>query len=161
LTPFICLNIVNLVVNYSEASLDITFSALADPTRRAILAKLASEPDASVTALASPFRMSLPAVSRHLRVLEDAGLLARRREGRVHHCRIDAAPLREAAGWIARYGEFWEGRLDALQRLLEATAQEEKSWPRRKRRPRPLSASRGGSAPRARGSSAPGRSRSS
>jgi DNA-binding transcriptional ArsR family regulator len=125
------------MVNHSAAaSLDATFGALADPTRRAILARLASTPDASVSELAAPFDVSLPAISKHLRVLEDAGLLARRREGRVHHCRVVAAPIRTAADWIARYEKFWEGRLDALARYLEETADEDEPPPRRTRRAR-------------------------
>lgn len=94
------------------------FSALAHPVRRQILARLAEGP-ASVGALAEPFAMSLPAVSRHLKVLERAGLLARTVDGRVHRCRIDAAPLQEADAWLATYRAFWEGSLDALARYLE------------------------------------------
>ncbi len=90
------------MVNYSAAaSLDRAFSALADPTRRAILARLATR-EIRVTDLAEPFDISLPAISRHVRVLEEAGLLKRRREGRVHHCRLDPKPLGAAADWIAR-----------------------------------------------------------
>ena len=115
------------MVNHSAgAALDATFQALADPTRRAILARLVSAPDTSVSELASPFRMSLPAVSKHLRVLEGAGLLARRREGRVHHCRFVPGPMRTAADWIAHYQAFWEDRLDALKRFLEQPPKEEK-----------------------------------
>ncbi len=160
------------MVNYSVAALDAPFQALADPTRRAILAKLASAPDASVTELAGPFRMSLPAVSKHLRVLESAGLLARRRAGRVHHCRFVPGPMRTAADWIAHYEKFWEERLDALKRYLEQPAEgeeeeEEKPWsnlemePPRRRRPGKPSASRARSGPRATGSSGRGRTRSS
>ena len=108
------------MVNHS-AGLDATFGALADPTRRAILAHLSESPDATVGEIARPFAMSLPAVSKHLRVLEDAGLLARRREGREHHCRVLPAPMRTASEWIARYEKFWKGRLDALARYLEET----------------------------------------
>ena len=110
------------MVNYSEP-LDATFGALADPTRRAILARLALG-ETSVTELARPFAMSLPAVSKHLRVLEQAGLLARARDGRVHRCQIEAAPMRAAADWIARYRGFWEERFDALDRYLKETATE-------------------------------------
>ena len=106
------------------ATLDHTFAALADPTRRALLARLARGA-ASVTALAAPFRMSLPAVSKHLSVLERAGLIARSREGRVHRLRLEAAPLREAGEWIVFYRRFWEGQLDALARYLEETSSEE------------------------------------
>jgi len=110
------------MVNHSTTTaLDATFGALADPTRRAILAHLSESPDATVGEIARPFAMTLPAVSKHLRVLEDAGLLARRREGREHHCRVLPAPMRTASEWIARYEKFWEGRLDALARYLEET----------------------------------------
>jgi len=104
-------------------ALDRTFAALADPTRRAILARLA-QGEASVTSLAAPFRMSLPAVSKHLRVLERAGLVGRSREGRVHRLRLEASPLREAEAWIAHYRSFWEAQFDALARYLEETAEE-------------------------------------
>jgi DNA-binding transcriptional ArsR family regulator len=110
------------MVNYSEP-LDTTFGALADPTRRAILARLALG-ETSVTELARPFAMSLPAVSKHLRVLEEAGLLARARDGRIHRCHIEAAPMRAAAEWIARYRAFWEERFDALERYLKQTEKE-------------------------------------
>ena len=123
------------MVNHS-AGLDATFGALADPTRRAILARLAETPDASVSELAAPFDVSLPAISKHLRVLEEAGLLARRREGRVHHCRVLAGPMRSASDWIARYEKFWEGRLEALARYLEETADEDEKPARRRRRKR-------------------------
>jgi DNA-binding transcriptional ArsR family regulator len=129
------------MVNYqaSSAGLDATFAALADPTRRAILAHLSRSPDATVGEIARPFAMSLPAVSKHVRVLEDAGLLSRRREGREHHCRVVAAPLKPASAWIARYERFWEGRLEALARYLEESADEEpraEPGPRRRRRNR-------------------------
>ncbi len=91
-----------------RSSLNRTFAALADPTRRAILARLARG-ESSVTRLAAPHRISLPAISRHLTVLERAGLLARRREGRVRPCRLVSGPMRPAAAWLARYQRFWEG----------------------------------------------------
>jgi DNA-binding transcriptional ArsR family regulator len=99
--------------------LDRTFSALADPTRRAILARLA-QGEASVSDLARPFPVSLPAISRHLRVLEDAGLLERRKRGRVHHCRLRGVPLRQAAQWIDRYRVFWENQLNGLAAFLRS-----------------------------------------
>ena len=111
--------------------LDRTFAALADPTRRAILARLARG-EASVTSLAAPFRMSLPAVSKHLRVLERAGLLARSREGRVHRLRIEAAPLREAGEWIAHYRRFWEQSFDRLDEYLHGLQAKEKKHGRGK-----------------------------
>ena len=99
------------------APLDAVFSALADPTRRAILEHLAAG-EASVSELAAPFDMTLPGITRHIRVLEDAGLLASRKDGRVRHCRLVEDPLRDAIAWIVRYGAFWEERLDALEQLL-------------------------------------------
>lgn len=98
--------------------LDRTFGALADDTRRAILARLARG-DTTVGELAEPFRMSRPAISKHLRVLERAGLVRRTREGRVNRCRLDAGAMREAAEWVERYREFWTGQLDALANYLE------------------------------------------
>ena len=98
-------------------ALDATFAALADPTRRAILARLALG-EASVGELASPFQVSLPAISKHLRVLESAGLMAREREGRVHRCRLVAGPLHAAADWLLFYRRFWEGSFDSLADYL-------------------------------------------
>lgn len=103
-----------------DGTLDATFSALADPTRRAIVARLA-EGEATVGELAAPFDVSLPAISKHLRVLESAGILARTREGRVHRCRLVAAPMRDAAEWIERYRRYWEEQLDSLERYLGGT----------------------------------------
>ncbi len=102
----------------NSARLDATFAALADPTRRAILARLARA-DASVGELAEPFEVSLPAISKHLRVLERAGLLKQKRRGRVRRCRLRTAPLREAAAWVAFYQRFWSRKLDALANYLE------------------------------------------
>ena len=98
--------------------LDRTFAALADPTRRAILARLAVG-DASVTELAEPFAMSLPAVSKHLKVLERAGLVARGRDRQWRPARLQAGPLREVAEWTERYRRFWEERYDRLDEYLE------------------------------------------
>jgi DNA-binding transcriptional ArsR family regulator len=109
------------MVKYSSKTLDRTFAALADPTRRRILAHLARG-DQRVTSLARPHAMSLPAVSKHLRVLEKAGLLRRRRYGRVHEMRLQAKPLKEAADWVEKYRTFWEGSLDRLANYLEKTA---------------------------------------
>ena len=95
-----------------------TFAALADPTRRAILARLATG-EASVTELAEPFEMSLPAVSRHIRVLERAQLVVRKVDGRVHHCSLDLEPLKTVDAWVQHYRRFWEGNLDALARYVE------------------------------------------
>ena len=117
----------------STEQLNATFAALADPTRRAILARLASG-ERSVSELAEPFDMSLPAVSKHLRVLERAGLIAQRREAQWRHCRIDAGPLKEVADWAERYRHIWEERLDRLDTYLQQLKQkEEKRHGRRKR----------------------------
>jgi DNA-binding transcriptional ArsR family regulator len=105
-----------------SARLDATFAALADPTRRAILARLAAG-EASVTELAKPFAMSQPAISKHLKVLERAGLVSRGRDAQRRPCRIEAKPLAEANGWLEGYREIWEGnfqRLDALLAKLKA-----------------------------------------
>ena len=98
--------------------LSSTFAALADPTRRAILARLTLG-ETSVSELAEPFAMSMPAVSKHLKVLERAGLIARSREAQWRPCRLNAAPLKEAAGWIAEYRRFWTAHMDALERHLD------------------------------------------
>jgi DNA-binding transcriptional ArsR family regulator len=108
------------MVKYSSRTLDATFAALADPTRRQILAHLARG-DRRVTELARPHNMSLPAVSKHLRVLESAGLLRRRRYGRVHEMQLNAEPLKKAAQWVEDYRKFWEGSLDRLAAYLEKT----------------------------------------
>jgi DNA-binding transcriptional ArsR family regulator len=100
-----------------SSGLDETFSALADPTRRKILVSLAGE-DRTVGELAKPFDMSLPAISKHLSVLERAGLITREREGRVRRCHLEREPLSDALEWIAEYGRFWEESLDSLERLL-------------------------------------------
>ena len=101
-------------------NLDTTFSALSDPTRRAILARLA-QGTTTVSDLARPFEVSLPAISRHLRVLEQAGLLKREKQGRVHHCSLAAEPLKDAADWIASYRFFWGQRLEGLAEFLKET----------------------------------------
>jgi DNA-binding transcriptional ArsR family regulator len=107
----------------ADDRLDAVFHALGDRTRRALLARLASRP-ARVTELARPFDMSLPAVSRHIRVLESAGLIARSVDGRVHQCSLAAAPMKTAEAWLDRYRRFWEGNLDALARLVEAEGEQ-------------------------------------
>src|SRR4051812_19201080 len=102
--------------------LSATFAALADPTRRAILARLAAG-EASVTELAGPFAMSLPAVSKHLKVLERAGLIERGRQAQARPCRISPEPLKEATGWLDRYRSLWEERLDRLEDYLRELQQ--------------------------------------
>jgi DNA-binding transcriptional ArsR family regulator len=104
--------------------LSLTFAALADPTRRAILSRLESG-ESSVTELASPFRMSMPAVSKHLKVLERAGLITRVREAQWRPCRLNAAPLKEAANWINEYRRFWEQSFDRLDEYLKELQKEE------------------------------------
>lgn len=112
--------------------LSTTFAALADPTRRAILARLASG-ECSVTEIAEPFEISLPAVSKHLRVLEKAGLIARRREAQWRPCRIEAAPLKEVADWAERYRAIWEHRLDRLDTYLQELQAKENAHGRKPR----------------------------
>lgn len=113
--------------------LSVTFAALADPTRRAILARLASG-ECSVTTLAEPFAMSLPAVSKHLRVLERAGLIARGREAQWRPCRIEAARLKEVAEWTDRFRAIWERRFDNLETYLQQLKTKETSHARKPRR---------------------------
>ena len=114
------------MVNYIDSALDRTFAAVADPTRRAILARLALG-EASVGELAAPFSVSAPAISKHLKVLERAGLVAREKRGRVHRCRLDPAPMQDAAAWIERTRQFWEDRLDALETYLQLLTEDDKS----------------------------------
>jgi DNA-binding transcriptional ArsR family regulator len=97
--------------------LSTAFAALADPTRRAILARLASG-ETSVTELAEPFQMSLPAVTKHLKVLERAGLISRGRQAQWRPCKLEAQPLRDATGWMEQYRQFWDERLDRLENYL-------------------------------------------
>jgi len=106
------------MVKYESPLLDRTFAALADPTRRSILANLA-EGERCVTDLAKPHRMSLPAISKHLRVLEKAGLIRRHRDGRVHRLQLDAAPMQQAQQWIEEYRKFWEQSFDRLEEYLK------------------------------------------
>ena len=105
----------------TERELDLVFQALSDGTRRRLLANLTRGP-AMVTELAEPFAISLPAVSRHLRVLEGAGLIRRSIDGRIHRCSLAAQPLRDALEWLDRYRPFWEQTLDALSRYVEGDA---------------------------------------
>jgi DNA-binding transcriptional ArsR family regulator len=142
---------------YYPPSLDRTFGALADPTRRAILERL-SRGDEPIGQLARRFTMSLPAVSKHVRVLERAGLVRVRREGRVRHTALTVAPMRSALGWIEQYRRFWEHQFDRLADYLESTATEEPPCPA----PAPSSTSSNSAARstrRARGSSRRGRGR--
>jgi DNA-binding transcriptional ArsR family regulator len=109
----------------SPDRLNATFSALADPTRRAILARLISG-EASVTELAEPFAISLPAVSKHLKVLEHAGLITRGREAQWRPCRLEAGPLKDAADWLEHYRHFWEQSFDRLEDYLDELQGKEK-----------------------------------
>ena len=115
------------------ARLDATFAALADPTRRAILARLAAG-DASVTELAKPFAMSQPAISKHLKVLERAGLISHSADAQRRLRRLEAKPLAEATEWLERYREFWEKSFLRLDDLLEELKAKERKTPRPKKR---------------------------
>src|SRR5262245_19394265 len=109
------------MVKYSQRGLDDTFAALADPTRRAILARLQRGP-APMREVAQPFGMSWPAVTKHVKVLERAGLVKRAHHGREHHIHLSAAPMRQADMWLQDYRRFWEERFDALARYLIETS---------------------------------------
>jgi DNA-binding transcriptional ArsR family regulator len=111
--------------------LSTTFAALADPTRRAILARLA-QGEASVTELAKPFDMSLPAISKHLKVLERSRLIARGREAQWRPCRLEAAPLKEVADWVERYRRFWDESFERLDAYLKEVQSKEKKHGRKK-----------------------------
>ena len=135
--------ILNHMVKYSQ-QLDTTFGALADPTRRAILATLMLG-QASITELAKPHRMSLPAVMKHVRVLEEAGLISQEKIGRTRHCRLAAQPLKDAEQWISQYRQFWEGAFDSLERFLSQPEdqpdkkKEDQQWQHRNRSRKPRS----------------------
>jgi DNA-binding transcriptional ArsR family regulator len=140
------------MVYYSPAPLNRTFAALADPTRRALLARLGETDSLSVSTLAEPFAMSLPAVMKHLDVLIDAGLVTRNKSGRTVSCRLRAEPMHEANEWLNRYQRFWTERLDQLTVFLE-----EESCPSPPSNP--ASPSSAASMPRRRKSSPPGPTR--
>jgi DNA-binding transcriptional ArsR family regulator len=112
------------MVKYQDPLLDRTFAALADPTRRALLAQLAKRQGLSVSELAKPFPVSLPAIMKHLDVLSDAGLVARSKTGRTVACRLTAKPMEQAMDWLNRYQRFWSDQLDRLAAFME-----EDSWP--------------------------------
>jgi DNA-binding transcriptional ArsR family regulator len=137
------------MVYYQKPNLDRTFAALADPTRRALLAQLGQTDGLSVSRLAAPFAMSLPAVMKHLDVLSDAGLVTRSKTGRTVSCRLRAEPMHEANEWLNRYQKFWTERLDQLAAFLE-----EDTWPPSP--PSPVSPSSGASTRRRQKSSPPG-----
>src|SRR5215475_12468641 len=129
------------MVNYQTAALDRTFAALADPTRRALLARLDEEQGLTVSELARPFPVSLPAIMKHLDVLSDAGLISRSKTGRTVTCELKAAPMEQAMNWLARYERYWTEQLDRLAAFLEedqwqaspASSSSAASKPRRKR----------------------------
>jgi DNA-binding transcriptional ArsR family regulator len=113
------------MVNNSQRSLDLAFGALAHPIRRGILARLATG-ETTVAELAKPFKVSAPAISKHMRILEDAGLLSRRKQGRQHRCKLEAVRMKEAEQWIEKQRAFWNDRLDALERYLKEDAAAQK-----------------------------------
>jgi len=117
---------------WTPERLNATFAALADPTRRAILARL-TRGEVTVTELAEPFDMSLPAVSKHLKVLERAGLIARGREAQWRPCRLDAGPMKDAAEWLDRYRRFWEESFDRLDVYLHKLQRKERKHGRKKK----------------------------
>jgi DNA-binding transcriptional ArsR family regulator len=133
------------MVKYRDPALDRTFSALADQTRRALLARLSDRDTLSVSELAEPFAMSLPAIMKHLDVLTDAGLIAREKTGRVVACRLTAKPMEQAMDWLNRYQRFWSDNLDSLAAFVE-----EETWPNHQAQPSSTTAqaspSRAGSA---------------
>jgi DNA-binding transcriptional ArsR family regulator len=138
------------MVNYQAAPLDRTFAALADPTRRALLARLDEDNALSVSELAKPFPVSLPAIMKHLDVLSDAGLITRSKAGRTVTCQLTPAPMEQAMDWLARYERYWTEQLDRLAAFLE-----EDQW-----QPGPASSSSAGSKPRRKKSTKRGPSRS-
>ena len=108
------------MVKYYSEQLDRTFFALSDPTRRAIIGNLAAKGTCSVLELAEPFELSLPAISKHLKLLEDANLITRTRQGRVHYLKLSAEPMSEATDWLKAYRHFWNHRFNSLERYLDA-----------------------------------------
>ncbi|MBI5260443.1 MAG: helix-turn-helix transcriptional regulator [Bradyrhizobium sp.] len=122
------------MVKYNDETLDRTFAALSDPTRRALLARLEGNESLSVSELAQPFPMSLPAIMKHLDVLSDAGLIAREKTGRTVSCRLTARPMEQAMNWLNHYTRFWSESLDRLAALVE-----EDPWPSTPSKPTPLS----------------------
>ncbi|MGB9244045.1 MAG: metalloregulator ArsR/SmtB family transcription factor [Candidatus Acidiferrales bacterium] len=150
--------IVNHMVYYQSSVLDNTFAALSDATRRGILARLA-QGETTISDLAAPYEMSLPAVSKHLRVLERAKLVERRKDGRVHRCRLAAKPMKSAADWIEKYRQFWERQFDSLAQYLESSQKEENAkWLPQAPHRKPGSKSAAPSRRRVKKSSRPGRS---
>ncbi len=116
--------------------LDLAFAALSDPTRRALIARLGTDGELSVSELARPIKMSLPAVMKHIAVLEGAGLVERQKTGRTVHCRLNTGPMQEAIDWLEQTSRFWQQRLDSLARFVEADEAESDRQANRKRSPR-------------------------
>jgi len=106
------------MVNYNQHHLDLAFGALSHPIRRGILARL-STGEATIAELAKPFKVSAPAITKHMRILEEAGLLSRKKLGREHHCRLERKRMKEAEAWIENHRKFWNERLDALEQYLK------------------------------------------
>jgi DNA-binding transcriptional ArsR family regulator len=126
------------MVKYQDPALDAVFAALADSTRRGILESLSNGSDVAVSELAAPHDMSLPGFMKHLKVLEDAGLVTRNKEGRVVSCTLEAQPMKQASAWMARYEKFWTEKLDSLARYLyqqEEVQTWNRDWPRSPRLP--------------------------
>jgi len=150
------------MVKYQDETLDRTFAALSDPTRRALLARLGAKDSLSVSELAAPFPISLPAIMKHLDVLTDAGLIVREKSGRTVACRLTAQPMQRAMNWLNRYAQFWSGNLDRLAAFVEKDP-----WPMQPSTPIPAqpnsqaSRSRAGSARGRKKSTPPGRKPSS
>ncbi|WP_080667144.1 MULTISPECIES: ArsR/SmtB family transcription factor [Bradyrhizobium] len=142
------------MVKYQDETLDRTFAALSDPTRRALLARLGEQDSLSVSELAQPFAMSLPAIMKHLDVLTDAGLVAREKTGRTVACRLTARPMEQAMNWLNRYAQFWSDNLDRLAAFVE-----EEPWQTNPQSP-PTPASPRAQASPSRGASARGRKKS-
>jgi DNA-binding transcriptional ArsR family regulator len=145
------------MVKYQDSRLDAVFAALADQTRRGILESL-SKGELAVSELAAPHDMSLPGFMKHLRVLEDAGLIARTKEGRVVSCELSAAPMKAAAAWMSRYEKFWTQKLDSLARYLYQQ-EELQTWKESPRNPRSPSAGTTRSRPKKSGGRGPTRRR--
>ena len=116
---------VNNINKHTDKHLNLIFSALSDPTRREMVKRLAAR-EQSIAELASPFDMTKSAVTKHIKILESAGLLKRTISGRVHHCQIQAAPLKEATDWMSFYQTFWDKKLDALDAFLNTTKKDDK-----------------------------------
>lgn len=161
LDAFSFASILNQMVKYRDETLDRTFAALSDPTRRALLARLGERDGLSVSELAAPFPVSLPAIMKHLDVLTDAGLILREKTGRTVSCRLTAQPMEQAMNWLNRYAQFWSEKFDRLAAFVE-----DKTWPTQPSAPIPAqpsvqtnvqaSRSRAGSAHGRRKSTPPG-----